>query len=102
MPTAKPPVPAQQPCELSLELAALIRQTAHRIFGDEVVVRNYGTDPKALRLHVECATDPGMAVYDFVGSLMTLVDHIPHVEKTTAGAKPKGDAKIAYRQGIVL
>lgn len=102
MPAAKLPMPARQPCELSRELTALIREAANRIFGDEVVVRNYGTDPQALRLHVECAADPGMAVYDFVGLLMTVIDHVPHVEKTTAGAKPKGDAKIAYRQGIVL
>lgn len=102
MPTANPPTPAQQPCELSPELADFIRQTANRIFGDKVTIRNYGTDPKALRLHIECAGDPGMAAYDFVGVLMTMVDHVPHVESTTRGTKPKGDAKIAYRQGTIL
>jgi hypothetical protein len=101
MPPANPPIPPRKPCELTPEQASFIRETAQRIFGSEVVVRNYGTDPKALRIHVE--TDAhSLVVADFIGALVTRIDHIPSVSVTERGAKPRGDAKIAYRQGDVL
>jgi hypothetical protein len=87
---------------LSPEFAAFIRRAAHQVFGDDVVVRNYGTDPSALRLHIETTSEDRLAAYDFVGVLMTRVDHTPHVEITRRGEKPRGSAKIAYRQGRVI
>ncbi|KPH60303.1 hypothetical protein [Novosphingobium sp. ST904] len=94
-------MPPRKPCELTPELASFIRETAQRIFGSEVVVRNYGIDPKALRIHVE--TDAhNLVVADFIGALVTRINHIPSVSVTESGAKPQGDAKIAYRQGDVL
>lgn len=101
MPPAKPPTTPRKPCELTPEQASFIRETAQRIFGSEVVVRNYGTDPKDLRIHVETEAH-SLAIADFTGALVTRIDHIPIVLVTERGAKPRGDAKIAYRQGDVL
>jgi hypothetical protein len=101
MPPANPPTPPCKPCELTQEQASFIRETAQRIFGSEVVVRNYGTDANALRIHVE--TDAhSLVVADFIGALVTRIDHIPSVSVTKRGEKPRGDAKFAYRQGDVL
>ena len=101
MPPAELPTPPRKPCELTREQASFIREAAQRIFGGEVVVRNYGTDSKALRIHVE--TDAhNLMVADFIGVLVTRIDHIPYVSVTKRGEKPRGDAKIAYRQGDIL
>ncbi len=98
MPQAEPPTP---PCKLAQEQASFVRESAQRIFGSDVVLRNYGTDPKALRIHVE-ADACDLAVTDFIGVLITRLDHIPSVSVTKRGARARGDAKVAYRQGDVL
>lgn len=101
MPPAKPPTPPQKPCHLAPELSQFIRDTACQIFGDDVVVRNFGTDPNSLRIHVE-TTDSDRLVADFLGVLLTRIDHIPSVSLTERGTKARGNAKIAYRQGEIL
>jgi len=102
MPPAKPQTPPQEPCELSSEQASFIRDTACRIFGDDAVVRNFGTDPDALRIHIETGGDDRTVVADFLGALLTRIDHIPAISTTRRGTKAQGEAKIAYRQGRVL
>jgi hypothetical protein len=101
MPPAKQPIQLQLPCELGPELASFIRDAGYRFFGDDSVVRNYGTDPNALRIHVETSSGERNAA-DFLGVLLTRIDHIPSVSITERGTKARGDAKIAYRQGQVL
>ncbi|QSR18994.1 hypothetical protein CA833_0050 [Novosphingobium sp. KA1] len=101
MPPANPPTPSQKPCKLTPEQASFIREAAQRIFGADVVVRNFGTDPDALRIHVETSHEGGV-VADFLGALVTHIDHMPTVSRTERGAKARGEAKIAYRQGEVL
>ncbi|GLK42536.1 hypothetical protein GCM10017612_04530 [Novosphingobium resinovorum] len=64
-------------------------------------MRNYGTDPDALAIHVETSGVQG-DVSDFIGILITRLDHIPAVSITKRGTKVQGNAKVAYRQGKVL
>lgn len=101
MPPAKPPMPPQMPCELAREQASFIREAAQRIFGEDAVVRNYGTDPNTLAIHVE-TSGVQRDVSDFIGILITRLDHIPAVSITERGTKAQGNAKVAYRQGKVL
>jgi hypothetical protein len=102
MPIAKAPLPPQQSCELSAELAARISAAVAKVFGPNAIVRNYGTNPGALRIHVETELDDPLRSYDLLGILLTFLDQRPHVEVTVRGMKPRGDAKIAYRQGLLL
>lgn len=101
MPSAKLPAPPDTPCDLTAEQASFIRDAALRFFVDDAVVRNFGTDPHALRLHVETDRDT-KSIADFLGVLLTRLDPIPTVSLTVRGSKVRGDAKIAYRQGRVL
>jgi len=101
MPPARPPIAPQTPCDLLPEQSIFIREAAHRVFGDDVVVRNYGTDADALRIHVETSRSDCVTA-DFIGILLTRLDHVPSVSVTQRGAKIHGDAKVAYRQGKVL
>jgi hypothetical protein len=94
-------MPPQMPCELTQEQASFIREAARRIFGEDAVVRNYGTDPNALAIHVE-TSGVQRAVSGFIGILMTRLDHIPAVSITERGTKAQGNAKVAYRQGKLL
>ena len=102
MPQARPAQPPKVPCQLPGSLVAFIKNVAIETFGSDVVVRNYGTDIGAWRLHVEVGADTGMGPAVFIGQLLTRIDHIPLVEVTVRGQRPKGDAKIAYRQGVIL
>jgi hypothetical protein len=101
MPPAKPRSPPQTPCDLTPEQAAFIRDNAYRFFGDDAVVRNFGTDPNALCIHVE-TTEDNRLLADFLGVLLTRIDHVPSVTLTQRGTKIRGNAKIAYRQGQIL
>jgi hypothetical protein len=102
MSIANPPLPEKEPCALPEGLSHFIRTTVQQFFGNDSIVRNYGTDPEALRLHVETTVDDRLVAYDCLGVLVTRLDHIPHLEVSVRGTKVRGDAKIAYRQGKVL
>lgn len=102
MPAAKPPISAQKPCELQDELTSFIRDWARQFYGADAIVRNYGTDPKSLRIHVETSNRDSLTRYDLLGALLTRLEHTPHIEITLRGSKARGDAKIAYRQGQII
>lgn len=102
MPPARPPVAPQKPCVLSAELSDFIRCSAKRVFGEGASVRNYGTNADALRIHIEADGFHPLKSNELAGVLMTRLDHVPHIEVTQRGIRPRGDAKIAYRQGQVL
>jgi hypothetical protein len=63
----------------------MLPATTHRPF-------SFSLKPDAISRH---ELPPTFRTYSWI-------DHVPHVEKTTSDAKPKGDAKIAYRQEIIL
>lgn len=86
---------------LPSEIKAFIKRAAEQVFGSDVIVRHYGTD-NHWRIHLEVASCAGLNREAFIGILLTQADHIPHVEITVRRTKPKGDAKIAYRQGVIL
>lgn len=103
MPVAHPPSPPQSPAPLTPDEAGFIKSTVERYFGNGAVVRNYGSDPSRLQLHVESDLDIGSAQYDCAGELLA------HIEReqitlvtTTRGRRVFGDAKIAYRQGVII
>jgi hypothetical protein len=102
MPTAKPPTPPQIPCDLSEEMRSFVLMKAREVFGSDAVVRNYGANPNVLQIHIEVAAYESLDREDFLGKLMTRTDHIPHVELTIRGERPRGAAKIAYRQGVII
>ncbi|MBF9150760.1 hypothetical protein [Novosphingobium jiangmenense] len=101
MPVASPAQPPETPVELRPEIKSFIKQAAENVFGGDVVVRHYGTD-STWRIHVEIESCAGLDREAFIGILLTQANHFPHVEITKRGSKPKGDAKIAYRQGVIL
>jgi hypothetical protein len=82
---------------------AFISATVKRFFGDNAVVRNFGTDPSRMELHVETDRDIGLAEHDCIGVLMTRIDRAQiRLVVTRRGTRVRGDAKIAYRQGVIL
>lgn len=101
MPVAKPAKQPETPADLLPEIKAFIKQAAGKVFGGDVVVRHYGTD-NTWRIHVEIESCAGLDREAFIGILLTQADHLPHVQITKRGTKPRGDAKIAYRQGVIL
>jgi hypothetical protein len=103
MPVAKPQSARVDPAPLTSGEAKFITETVKRFFGDEAVVRSYGPDPARLAIHVETDRDPGMDKYDCLGVLMTRIERDQiSLEVTKRGRRVRGDAKLAYRQGIVL
>ena len=103
MPQAKSPLEAVPPAPLTPAEAAFIKETVHRFYGNDAVVRNYGPDPRRLHLHVETDVEPGMQVHDCLGVLMCELprDYIG-LEVTKRGRRIRGNAKIAYRQGEII
>lgn len=103
MPKAHPAAPPVPPAPLAAEETRFICETVKRFYGSNAVVRNYGPDPRRLSLHVEADVEPGMERYDCLGALMCEIsrDQI-HLEVTKRGRRIRGEAKIAYRQGVVL
>ncbi len=73
-----------------------------RFFEGDAVVRNFGPDPKRLELHVETDADTDMRRYECLGVLLTRIDRQISLEVTKRGAKARGSAKLAYRQGVIL
>ena len=103
MPVAYPSTPPVAPAPISAVEASFITETIKRFYGDDAVVRNYGPDPARLALHVEASRDVGMAQYDCVGVLMTRIERDQiSLDVTRRGTRIFGNAKLAYRQGIVL
>lgn len=103
MPVAQPPLPPKPPAALSTDEIAFIKDTIRRFYGDDATVRNFGPDPARMDLHVETDRDTGMEKYDCLGVLMTRIqrDQIA-LEVTKRGTRVHGNAKVAYRQGIII
>ncbi|KQN73508.1 hypothetical protein [Sphingomonas sp. Leaf62] len=103
MPAASPPIPARLPASLQAEERSFIKQAVERFYGSDAIVRNYGPDPDRLDLHVETDVDPSMERYDCLGVLLTRIDRDRvSLEVTKRGTKVRGNAKLAYRQGIII
>jgi hypothetical protein len=103
MPVAKPATAPVDPAPLTSGEAKFIADTVRRFFGDDAVVRNYGPNPARLEIHVETDQDPGMEKYDCLGILMTRIERDQiSLEVTTRGRRVFGNAKVAYRQGVIL
>ncbi|PSJ43444.1 hypothetical protein C7I55_03550 [Sphingomonas deserti] len=103
MPVAQPPLPAENPAPIGPEDARFIKETVARFYGPDAVVRSYGPEPRRLKLHVEIRGEPGMERYDCAGVLYARLDREQiALEVTKHGTAPRGEAKIAYRQGVIL
>lgn len=103
MPAAQPPTPPACPAPIDGVEASFITDTIKRFYGDDAVVRNFGPDPARLALHVETSLDIGMAEYDCLGVLMMRIDRDQiSLDVTLRGTRVFGNAKLAYRQGIIL
>ncbi|WP_206757247.1 hypothetical protein, partial [Sphingomonas sp. CFBP 8765] len=80
-----------------------IKQTIQRYYGTDAVIRNFGPDPNRLEVHVETDAENDMRKYDCLGVLLTRIDRAQiSLEVTSRGEKPRGSAKLAYRQGMIL
>jgi len=103
MPVAKPPSPPVPPASLTQAEADFIKRSVQHFYGNDAVVRNFGPDPKSLCLHVETDKASGMEFYDCLGVLMTRIarDQIS-LTVTTRGRRIFGNAKLAYRQGVII
>jgi hypothetical protein len=101
MPIASQAQKPKTPADLSAETLAFIKSACEQVFGSEIGVRHYGTDFR-WQIHVEVRSCKGLERETLIGLLATRADHMPHVEITERSTKPKGDAKIAYRQGVFL
>jgi hypothetical protein len=103
MPKARPPLEPLPPAPLADWEAAFIKETVLRFFGADAVVRSFGPDPKRLQLHVETGRSAGMTGYECAGVLSCKIDRDGiDLVVTKRGERVWGDAKIAYRQGVVL
>jgi len=102
VPKARPPSDPVSPSPLSPAEAAYINQTVRR-YGTDAIIRNYGPDPKRLHLHVETTKDTGMEYHECLGLLMCNIvrDQISFAV-TKRGTRIRGNAKLAYRQGVVI
>ena len=91
------------PFPLSDAESAFIKETVMRFYGENAVVRNFGSDPKRMDIHVETDVDPDMRKYDCLGVLLTRIERDQiSLEVTKRCTKVRGNAKLAYRQGTVL
>ena len=102
MPAAKPPLPPVSPAHLTAEEARFIKETVQRFYGNDAVVRNYGPHQNRLNLHVETDREPDMERYDCLGQLMLRIERQITLDVTKRGRRVWGNAKLAYRQGVVL
>ncbi len=102
MPVAKPRLPPTTPATLADEEIAFIKQTIHRIYGETAIIRNFGPDPYYIQLHVEADRDVASQRWDCLGILMTRIERRTGLYVTRRGTKIVGQAKLAYRQGVLL
>jgi hypothetical protein len=99
--TARPPVP---PHPLSNEEVSVIRETIKQFYGAAAIVRNFGPDRQRLKLHVELQARPPIFARDKVLGLLNrdiARDRIDLIE-SIYGEPVRGEAKIAYRQGVIV
>lgn len=103
MPQAQPPMPPEDPAPLSAEEERFVLATIRTYYGPDAVVRNWGPDPKHLKLHVESDKEESLARHECLGVLMCDIvrDQIT-LDATTRGHRIWGSAKVAYRQGVIL
>jgi len=102
MPIASPPTPPQSPASLRNGEREFIKDAVQRFYGPDAIVRNYGPNAARLELHVETDAEPDMRYYDLLGLLLTRIDRQISIDVTKRGARVRGNAKLAYRQGIIL
>jgi len=102
MPASGPPDPPQAVIPLTPDEVELVKAAVLRVYGPDAIIRNYGSDPARIALHVEADHERGMELYDMLGLLMTRIDRAIDIEVTRRGTRVHGKAKIAYRQGIML
>jgi hypothetical protein len=103
MPQAKPPTPPKTPAPLTSGEERYIMDTVRRYYGADAVVRNWGPDPQRLNRHVEADQDIGLQRHECLGVLMCeIVREQISLESTKRGERIRGNAKLAYRQGVVL
>ncbi len=102
MPVAKPPLPPMTPAALSDEEVSFIKETVCKFYGDAATIRNFGPDQNHIQLHVEADRDSAHERWDCLGILMTRIERSTSLTVTTRGSKVVREAKLAYRQGVVL
>jgi hypothetical protein len=102
MPAARPQAAPIAPVPLTEEEARFISETIRRFLGDDVVLRNFSGNPERIAIHVETDREVSMEKYDCLGILMTRIDRPIGIEVTRRGRRVRGDAKLAYRQGIII
>ncbi len=102
MPIARPQAPPIAPIPLTGEEVRFISETIRQFLGEDVVLRNFSGDSERIAIHVETDREVGMEKYDCLGVLMTRVDRPIGIEVTRRGTRVRGDAKIAYRQGVIF
>lgn len=102
MPVARPQAAPIAPVPLTGEEARFISETIRRFLGDDVVLRSFSGNPERIAIHVETDREVSMEKYDCLGVLMTRIDRPIGIEVTRRGTRVRGDAKLAYRQGIII
>lgn len=81
-----------------------IKTIIAQFYGEDAVIRNFGSDPKWLQLHVESNSQPAHDTYDLcLGQLLCRIER-QSISLTIRrrGTRIRGHAKIAYRQGVVI
>jgi hypothetical protein len=104
MPKARPPLEPLSPFSLEEDEAIFIRNTVRRFYGEDAVVRSFGPDRDHLMLHVETSALLGTFGHsECMGAIYACIDRSRiSVFVTKRGQRIRGQAKIAYRQGVVL
>ncbi|MBA3896290.1 MAG: MFS transporter [Sphingomonadaceae bacterium] len=87
---------------LSLLTLLLYGALGGRFLGEGIVLRNFGHDPEGIAIHVETDREVGMEKYDCLGVLMTRIDRPISLDVTRRGTRVRGNAKLAYRQGVIF
>lgn len=102
MPKAHPPLPLEEPAPLTAEEEQYVLKTIRAYYGNDAVVRNWGPNPRRLKLHVESDRDIGLDRYECLGLLMCEIvrDEI-RLDASGPSGRWKRD-KTAYRQGVIL
>ncbi|WP_144031747.1 hypothetical protein [Bradyrhizobium cosmicum] len=104
MPQARPPLAPLVPFPVEAGEALFIKRAIRRFYGEDAVVRSFGADRGNLMLHVEASQLPeGHGYYDCLGIICAKIDRDRiSLCVTKRGQRIRGEAKIAYRQGVVL
>ena len=107
MPKAKTPI-AVAPAPLGSIEARAIKDIVEHYYGADAIVRNFGPDPAYLCLHIE--TNDGrkrpFADWHRIDCLIIIMTKIDrnHISLfvTRRGGVINGNARIAYRQGVII